>query len=398
MGLISGTSMDAIDVAIVEVAAVRSPGIRTLVVKKFAAIPYPPAVRASLLAALDPNGRARSTYAASRDLCALNFALGEAFAAAALSVGGAEMRGVDIIGSHGQTIYHLPDDDGFPGFAPSTLQFGEPAIIAARTGVTCVADFRVGDMALGGSGAPLVPFLDFSMLRDAAESRVALNIGGIANLTLLPAGCTMDEVTAFDVGPGNMLIDLAVSHFTHGRELFDRDGAAAASAPVDPALLAWLLEHPYYQRAAPKTTGREMFGPAYLDLVLARAAELGCGAESVIATLTALSAHAIARAVPEKTQRIVVSGGGAHNPSLMSRLRNVLSKRFAPPPLVSTSDEFGMPVDAKEAMAFALLAVECVQGRPNNVRSATGAAKATVLGKIVPGENYISLMKDAIAG
>src|SRR5579872_1268253 len=186
MGLISGTSMDGIDVAIVEVASAF--GGAPLTLREFATVPYPARVRSSLLAALAPDGPVKAPYAAARDLCALNFALGDAFASAACSVGGPALSGVDVIGSHGQTVYHLPDDDGAPGFVASTLQLGEAAVIAARTGVTCVADFRVGDMAAGGHGAPLVPYLDFVALRDGAETRVALNIGGIANLTLLPAG------------------------------------------------------------------------------------------------------------------------------------------------------------------------------------------------------------------
>jgi anhydro-N-acetylmuramic acid kinase len=393
MGLISGTSMDGIDVAIVEIPSAAAAGGQPLTLKEFATVPYPPRLRSSLLAALAPDGTPKSAYAAARDLCALNFALGEAFASAAYAVGGSPPRGVDVIGSHGQTIYHLPDDDGAPGFTASTLQLGEPAVIAARTGVTCVADFRVSDMAAGGHGAPLVPYLDFVALRDGAETRVALNIGGIANLTLLPAGCTLDAVTAFDIGPGNMLIDLAVAHHTQGRQTYDRDGLIASGASPDPSLLAWLGEHPFFSRPAPKTTGREMFGPEYFSSVLARAAASGCSAQTMIASLTASAAHSIARATPAGTHRIVVSGGGANNAALLTFLRDALAARFPTPPLVSRSDDFGLPADAKEAMAFALFAVECLRGRSANVPAATGARRPAVLGKIVPGENYASLLK-----
>jgi anhydro-N-acetylmuramic acid kinase len=394
MGLISGTSMDGIDVAIVEIESAPGAAARPRKLKEFATIPYPPDVRLSLLAALAHSGAPKSPYAAARDICALNFALGEAFASAASVVGGSPLRGVDVIGSHGQTIYHLPDDDGAPGFTASTLQLGEPAVIAARTGVTCVADFRVSDMAAGGQGAPLVPYLDFVMLRDQTETRVALNIGGIANLTLLPVGCALDAVTAFDIGPGNMLIDLAVDHHTQGRQGYDRDGLIASAASPDPALLAWLSEHPYFSRAAPKTTGREMFGPEYFTSVLARAATLGCSVEVTIATLTASAALSIASAIPSGVSRIVTSGGGARNPTLLAHLRDALGLRFATPPILDRSDDFGLPADAKEAMAFALLAVECLRGRSANVPAATGARGPAVLGKIVPGENYGSLMRD----
>ena len=393
MGLISGTSMDGIDVAIVEVASASGTSSSPLILREFATVPYPPRVRSSLLAALAPDGAPKAPYAAARDLCALNFSLGDAFASAACSVGGPALRAVDVIGSHGQTVYHLPDDDGAPGFAASTLQLGEPAIIAARTGVTCVADFRVGDMAAGGHGAPLVPYLDFIALRDGAETRAALNIGGIANLTLLPAGCTIDDVTAFDIGPGNMLIDLAVSHLTQGRQAYDRDGMIASSAPPHPAMLAWLGDHPFFSRPAPKTTGRETFGPQYFASALSRAAELGCSTRALIASLTAAAANTIARAVPAGTQRIIVSGGGARNPTLLAHLRDALAARFPAPPFLSRSDDFGLPADAKEAMAFSLMAVECLRGRSANVPAATGARRRCVLGKIVPGENYASLLQ-----
>ena len=398
MGLISGTSMDGIDVAVIEMADRRSSKGRLFELKEFATVAYAPAVRAALLAALDPFGAARSAYAAARDIAALNFIVGEAFASAASTIGGSPLRGVDLIGSHGQTIYHLPDDDGLPGFAASTLQVGEPAVIAARTGVTCVADFRVADMAAGGHGAPLAPYLDFVALRDPFESRAALNIGGIANLTLLPAGCASEDVTAFDIGPGNMLVDLAVAQLTNGRLAFDLDGRLAASAAVDATLLAWLRSHPYFQRAAPKTTGRETFGPAYCREALERARDLGCSAETTIATITASAALSIAQAVPHETRRVIVSGGGARNPTLMSLLKSALAERPAPAPAISLAGEFGLPADAKEAMLFALLAVECMKGTHGNIPRATGARRPVVLGKIAPGENYRDLLREFAAG
>jgi anhydro-N-acetylmuramic acid kinase len=306
------------------------------------------------------------------------------------------MGSVDLIGSHGQTIYHLADDDGAAGFARSTLQIGEPAVIAVRTGVTCVADFRVADIAAGGQGAPLVSIADFLLLRDARENRVVLNIGGIANLTVLPAASGMDGVRAFDIGPGNMLIDQAVAHLTGGRRRFDDRGAVAAGAEVCRPLLEWLKSHPYFARRSPKTTGREAFGEAYFKTVMDAARGFGASGESTIATLTACTAETIAEAVPLSIDRVIASGGGASNDALLARLRSTLATRSSPP-VVSLSDEFGMPADAKEAMSFALLAHRTVLGLPGNVPGATGARRPTVLGKIVPGNNFTALVAGRFA-
>ncbi|HKW45688.1 MAG TPA: anhydro-N-acetylmuramic acid kinase, partial [Candidatus Eremiobacteraceae bacterium] len=332
-----------------------------------------------------------------RDVCALNFAIGEAFAAAALAVAGDAICAIDLIGSHGQTIYHLPDDDGGPGFARSTLQIGEPAVIAERTGITCVADFRVADVAAGGLGAPLVSYVDHLLLRDAHENRAALNIGGIANLTVLPAGKGIDEINAFDIGPGNMLIDLAAAHFSGGRLRFDERGAIAGAADVSAPLLEWLGAHPYYARRPPKTTGRETFGDAYFRAVLNAARAFGADDAQTIATLTASAARQIAQAMPPSMQRVIVSGGGAFNDTMMAELRAQLAERYAAPPAVSLSGEFGLPPDAKEAMAFAVLAYQTIHGRPSSAPGATGATRARILGKIAPGENFAALMNELSA-
>jgi anhydro-N-acetylmuramic acid kinase len=384
--------MDGIDAAIVKIEAGAHAGDLAIELAAFETAPYPPAVRAALAALVASDSSARAPHAVVRDLCSLNFAIGEAFASAAIALAGENIGSIELIGSHGQTVYHLPDDDGAIGFVRSTLQIGEPAVIAARTGVTCVADFRVADIAAGGQGAPLVSYADVLLLRDAHEDRAALNIGGIANLTILPAAPGMDGIRAFDTGPGNMLIDQAVAHFTGGSKRFDDRGAVAAGAQICRPLLDWLESHPYFARPSPKTTGRETFGEAYFRTVLDAARGFGASGVETIATLTLCTAETIAKAMPSSIKRVIASGGGASNDTLLAFLRSALAARFPSPPIVSLSDEFGIPADAKEAMAFALLAHQTILGRPGNVPGATGARLPVVLGKIVPGDNFAALM------
>lgn len=385
--------MDGIDAAIVNIESRAGEAAVAVELEAFATTQYPPDVRTALVALIAGTGSARASLGVLRDLCALNFAIGEAFASAATELAGSSIATIDLIGSHGQTVYHLPVDDGASGFARSTLQIGEPAVIAARTGVTCIADFRVADIAAGGQGAPLVSYADCLLLRDAGEDRVALNIGGIANLTVLPAGRGSDGVRAFDIGPGNMLIDQAVAHLTRGRERYDARGSIAAAAEVCAPLLDWLAAHPYFALPSPKTTGREMFGEPYFRDVLAAARGFGADERQIVATVTASAAQTIARAIPQSTKRVIVSGGGASNDTLMADMRSALAKLFPSPPRVSFSGDFGLPADAKEAMAFALLAYQTMLGRPGNVPGATGAARLAVLGKIVPGKNFASLVR-----
>lgn len=395
MGLLSGTSMDGIDAAIVDIDGGPDPDSITVALEAFEIAPYPADVRMALTALVAGDGPRRQPKSVVRDLCALNFAIGDAFASAAISLAGGGIASIDLIGSHGQTVYHLPDDDAAPGFERSTLQIGEPAVIAARTGITCVADFRVADIAAGGYGAPLVPFADYLLLRDSNETRAALNVGGIANLTVLPAASGPESVIAFDIGPGNMLIDQAAAHFSGGRARYDDGGAIAARAGVCRPLLDWLASHPYFARPSPKTTGREEFGAAYFASVLEAARGFGAGPDETIATITACTAMMIAAAVPAPVERVIVSGGGARNATLMTGLRTALAVRFSAPPIVSLSGEFGIPPDAKEAIAFAVLARQTILGRPGNVPSATGALRPAVLGKIAPGTNFNALLGGA---
>lgn len=402
LGLMSGTSADGVDAAIVEIQGAppfeivsqarsarrgsqsapvpdRNPAqAGTVELLSFTCVPFDADRRARIFALFDP-----ATATVDR-ICRMNFVLGEWFAAAALqaiAAAGLSPADVDLIGSHGQTIYHAVGEDS-P--VKSTLQIGEPAVIAARTGVTTVADFRVADVAVGGQGAPLTSYADWLLLRHPARVRAVQNIGGIANVTYLPPGDDPDLVLAFDTGPGNMLIDDAARRATDGAWAFDRDGALAARGRVDEALLADLLAHPFLARTPPKTTGREQFGVQFGAEVWARARARGLAAEDAVATLTAFTAASIAdayrRFLPRRPDEVILGGGGVNNPTLVAMLR----QRLAPARLLSHED-LGLSSDAKEALAFALLAYETIHGRPGNLPSCTGASRRVVLGKIAKG-------------
>jgi anhydro-N-acetylmuramic acid kinase len=384
IGLMSGTSLDGIDAAVLDIERHGD----TLVVQLLghATSPLDPGLRAALVSALPPE------RGSTKDVCALNARVGAAFADAALHLArraGIDLSSVDAIGSHGQTLYHMTA--GRPE-TRATLQIGSPAIIAQATGVTCVGDFRTADVAAGGEGAPLVPFVDYLLLRSETENRMALNIGGIANVTWLPAGCGPERVRAFDTGPGNMLIDAVIQRETHDAQRYDRGGALAQSGRVSQTLLDALMENPWFRRASPKSTGREEFGDAYASDVLQRAATIGLAGPDLVATVTALSARTIAAAVPRDCALLIVSGGGVHNRALMRMLEDELQERGVNT-RIERSDAFGMPVDAKEAMAFAVLAFEAIHGRSNNMPAATGARHGVVMGTIAPGPNFATLMR-----
>ncbi len=380
VGLMSGTSADGVDAA-----AVRLEGAPPALQWELVAhthLPHPPALRDEIFACFRPE-----TSDVAR-LCALNFSLGRAFAAAALEAiaeAGLRPAQVALIGSHGQTVWHIPD-----GPAASTLQIGEPAVIAELTGITTVSNFRTRDMAAGGQGAPLVARVDALLFGHPQLHRALQNIGGIANVTYVPAG-NAEAAFAFDTGPGNMLIDDAAQRATGGALGYDRDGALAAAGRVDAGWLAELLAHGYFRRPPPKTTGRELFGRQYGAELWARGQARGLRGEDIIATLTALTARSIAAAyrdfLPAWPDEVIVSGGGARNPVLMRLLADALAEvagsRGAP--RVVTSDELGLPVEAKEAVAFAVLAYETWHGRPGNLPAATGARRPVVLGSITPG-------------
>lgn len=388
IGLISGTSVDGIDVAVVRIDR-PGKGARPDLVA-FETAPYPDAVRAELLGLYDDPADA------VQRLCSLNVVVGECFAEAAIAVcagAGIDLADVAVIGSHGQTVWHQPaPDPGLPLSTPSTLQIGEQAVIAARTGVPVIADFRVADMAVGGQGAPLAPYFDWAVLGADDRSRCVQNIGGIGNVTWLPAGAGVDDLIAFDTGPGNILIDGLVTLLTGGKETFDRDGALAAQGSVDEGWLSALLDDPYLALPPPKTTGREAYGlPRCRELL--RQADLPEGAQAafdpalrqracdLVATATAFTARTIADAcrrwLPAMPDEMLVNGGGARNPVLMRRLGDVL----APVPVMPT-DALGYDGDAKEAMAFALMAHDAMAGLPTNIPGATGASRAVRLGAL----------------
>ncbi len=321
------------------------------------------------------------------DLCGLNVVLGRQFARAARHIceqAGYTLREVDLIGCHGQTIRHLPTPYQFlDQDVTATWQIGDPTIIAKETGVTTIGDFRMADMALGGQGAPFIPYLDYLLFRSADETRMCLNIGGISNVTYLPRKARSTEVLAFDVGPGNMLIDELMRRYYH--QPYDRDGLLAARGLVDEALLQEWLYEPFFQKTPPKSTGRELFDSSYVDRLKIAADQRGLSTTDFLATVTALTASAIHLnykmfLLPKGTiATLFVSGGGSKNQQIMQQLRNCFFDAK-----VQTTDQAGWPSEAKEAVCFAVLAHETMCGRAANLPSVTGAARATVLGKICP--------------
>jgi anhydro-N-acetylmuramic acid kinase len=380
-GVMSGTSADGINVALVRMGAkVRS---RTsLQLLGHAEYSYPKNVRQAVLRAMN------APRASVADLARLNFLLGELYSEAVLATERRFRVQADLVGCHGQTLYHQGELQTFLGRrVVATWQTGEAAIVAARVGVPVVSDFRPADMAAGGKGAPLVPFLDYLMFRDARLGRIVQNIGGIANLTVIPAGAAASEVVAFDTGPGNMVID-AVTEKMFGLP-FDRGGKIAASGKVLESVISKLLRRTFFKREPPKTAGREEFGREFLREFLRSCGR--CKKQDAVATATALTARSIADAVrrfaagnsgstrKRQFQEMILSGGGAKNSTLIAMLAAELEPLGLRPRL---SDEFGIPSAAKEAVAFAVLAHQTWSRRASNIPSATGAKRAAVLGKI----------------
>lgn len=378
VGLMSGTSVDGIDAALVEIG--QKDRALTWRLLAFECLPWPQDLREAILAAFQ-------VATSLPFLLALDSRLGEAFADAAIQLvqnAGYARSAVDAIASHGQTIWHQPEPFAVgEGWGRGTLQLGDGNVIAARTGCTVVSDFRRADMALGGQGAPLVPFVDYALFADRTEGRLVINLGGIANMTWLPAGATRADVRAFDSGPANMVLDALAAHFSEGRDAFDRDGALAGRGQVDRSLLNRLLEHRYFALPPPKSTGREEFGARYAADLIALAEAGGTSAPDLLATATALTVETIARACEQwiypqgAVRTVILGGGGVRNPTLVRRL----GERLAPA-RIATHADFGLPDDAKEAVAFAILAYETLNGRPANIPAATGATGAAILGKI----------------
>ena len=387
-GVMSGTSADGINVALVSITDAtakrkQTPHNRRLYpamnfrLLGHAEYPYAKDVRKAVLASMNANS------ASVAHLSRLNFLLAELYADAVVATQRRFKSKAELIGCHGQTLYHQGEPASFLRRKISaTWQAGEGSVVAARLGVPVVCDFRPADVAAGGKGAPLVPFLDYALYRDERMGRIVQNIGGIANLTAIPAGASPEQIVAFDTGPGNMLIDGLMERLY--RRAYDEDGQTAISGTVVERALEELLKLPFFRRKPPKTAGREEFGREFVRRVAHR-----CGrarAQDVVATATALTARSIAQALqrfvirkPGEYSEYIVSGGGAKNPVLMAMLANQLR------PLgltLRSSDEFGLPAEAKEAVAFAILAYETWMHRPSNIPSATGAHRPAILGKI----------------
>ena len=362
-GIMSGTSLDGIDVAVVDIRGSKVHPVA------HATAPYPEAVRARILAVSNTN-------CSTADISRLNFELGGLYARAVTSVcrkNRIPLKSLELAGCHGQTIYHQGT-----GPIPNTLQIGEASVIAEALGVPVVSDFRTRDMAAGGQGAPLVPFVDFLLFSSPKISRVALNIGGIANITILPRGTKPEAVRAFDTGPGNMVMDQLVERMTDGQRRFDRNGSIGARGQVNRQLLDRLLRDDYFLAPPPKTAGREQYGKEFVDQLVAT----GISFADLIATATVFTVATIASGVQwfaEGCTEVIAGGGGTHNRHLMSQL-----SAFLPTCRVTTTAEFGIHPDAKEAIAFAVLAHRTWREQTGNLPAATGAGRAVVLGKITP--------------
>jgi len=396
LGLMSGTSADGIDAALARISG--APPHLNAKLLDHTSISFPRAVRKEILRV------AEQSAITSGALSQLNSRLGEIFAEVALAACRrfrVSPSRIDLIGSHGQTIFHQGQPVPYLGRSTaSTLQIGEPSIIAARTGVTTIGDFRPADTALGGQGAPLVPFADYTLYRHAKLGRVSLNLGGIANITVIPAAAKPSQILAFDSGPANMLIDALVAHFTHGRQRYDKNAGLASQGRSIPALLDELMRDPYLNIAPPKSTGREYYGAAFVKKVLALGRRHRAKPNDLIRAATIFTAlsvvDALHRFVLPKTKihQLIVSGGGAHNPLILAQLSAALgntgsSSRHSPlatghfhPIEIVLSSQLGIPEHAKEAFAFSILAYESFHHRPSNLPSATGARRRAILGKI----------------
>jgi len=392
VGLMSGTSHDGVDAALVSISGGENgPPVLSLIKHVHAA--YDRALKDEVRATfgygdaqIQANGAARKNAAsgaahavqttATERICRLNFKLGEVFARAVeklLKAAQCRHEDVDAVASHGQTIYHIPPSAGKHG---STLQIGESAVIARRTGILTVSDFRTADMAVGGQGAPLVPLTDYLMFHQKGRRRAVLNIGGIANVTIVDG--SIDDTAAYDTGPGNSLLDEAVRAFTDGKESFDKSGKRAAAGAVDTKLINELLADPYFKKSPPKSTGREYFGAAFVDALIKRHRNLSC--EDILATLSYLTTVSIYDAIlPYEPDEVILTGGGCRNRFLVSRIEQIFKRRNI---AVNPITLYGIRPEAKEAVSFALLGYRTLKCLHGNLPSATGAKAKVILGKI----------------
>jgi anhydro-N-acetylmuramic acid kinase len=382
IGLMSGTSCDGIDACLVNITGNGSSTQIDII--GFEVYPFKEKIRNLIFEASD------ETIGTVDKICQLNFTLGKLFADAARQIAeklSIPLSGIDIIGSPGQTIYHISSlKENTDKEVRSTLQIGEPSVIAQETGVTTVADFRTRDIAAGGEGAPLVPYADFILFGREGASRVIQNIGGISNVTFLPENGGIDEIIAFDNGPGNMIIDRFAEIMTDGKLKYDKDGELASKGKLNQDLLERLCTHPYLSKPPPKSTGREDFGIHFSDKLFKELRQSNIDVFDAIKTITAFTAKSISDSYKNfilpsnKIAEVIISGGGTHNPVLFQYMKNYLRDIS-----ISKVDDFGIPSEAKEALSFAILANETICGNPSNVPSATGARESVVLGKIIPG-------------
>ena len=376
-GLMSGTSLDGLDIAIVDFAEVEGKINYQLV--HFTTMPYSDELKAKLLLLMDP-------LAPMQQVSSMNMYLGELYARLvkeALEETDVDYGSIDLISSHGQTMWHEPEMGNDPFSRPNSLQIGDISALAEFAGKTVIGDFRPRDMAAGGQGAPLVPFADEVLFRLETAGRILLNIGGIANLTVLPPASSKKKTLAYDTGPGNMIIDAFVKKHSGGKDNYDDGGKLAGAGVVNSEWLGQLLAHPYYGMAEPKSTGRELFGGAYADELWRHGDKLKLSVEDKIATVTKLTAETIAAEIRKfaeshQIEEVCVSGGGVHNSTLLGFLKERLPDSIA----VRSTSEIGIDSDAKEAFVFALLGFWGFNKKPNNLPAATGAEQPTILGKI----------------
>lgn len=379
VGLMSGTSLDGIDAALVKISDSNGKiGLRPV---QFSSLSFINDIKNKILDLCVPE------TARIENISVMNMLLGELFAEAAEKVikeAGLSPKDILLISSHGQTIYHQPDSVILDGKEiTSTLQIGDIGVVAERTGITTVGDFRTRDMAAGGQGAPLVPYADYMLFKEKEFGRVLVNIGGISNVTILPKDSSESNVIAYDTGPGNMIIDAFTNWATNGEHSYDKDGSLAANGNVCEKWLEVLLKHDYFELPAPKSTGREMFGLHFAKDLWNEAENYQIKDVDKIATVTDLTAKTIAMEINQyvdsnNLEEVLISGGGWYNKTLIERLTFFLAKAVQ----VKTTDEYDMPADAKEAITFALLGYQCYRKKTNNLPSATGAKNEVVMGKI----------------
>ena len=377
IGLMSGTSADGIDAVLVRITG-HGPSTK---VKQLAFISpaYSEEVRARILTI------AEGKFGGAKELCLMNALLGHLFADTCLKLcaeAGVDPSDIDLVGSHGQTVWHIPAAEDYLGYSMrGTLQIGDPSEINEKLGCTVVSDFRVRDMAAGGLGAPLVPYTEYILYSDPDRNVGLQNIGGIGNITILPKGGKLSDLSAVDTGPGNMIMDNVISRLTKGQSRYDKGGSLALKGQPSSALLSELMQDPYLQKLPPKTTGREYFGDPYVDKIMKQAEKLVLSPADLMATVTMFTASSIAWSVDHlcavRPDRLIVGGGGAQNPVLMDYIRQCL-----PDVEVMRNEDLGLDGDAKEAVAFALLANEAIYSQPNNAPAATGASHPVVMGKI----------------